>query len=299
MVITHFMFWRLLCFVFTSYVLLHQEQSKVWTNHFTNRGYSRKEAFEHWVVLYNTFSTLKNVAYLLCARRFAYFPALAEVTIGYVVQIMTGIMLTVLSVWATTACYAVLGDYGWFYGDFFLSPVKLRPRSKRKATQSSPPPSPITNAEGNLPEKVPQEPLEIEPFPTYTGIYQYLNNPDTYIGHLWVFGIALICSSQELFSIAFISYVIRIAFLNIVEKPHVRAVYKHRVRRSSTAVGKKIRMKATDIQKSDSALFLSNWIKHPIETGALAPSSKQLAIAMCDTMGIKEGAVVIELGPGT
>ena len=295
--------------MFTSYVLLHQEQRKVWTNHFINRGYSRKEAFESWVVLYNTLNTLKNFAFLLCARRFAYFPSWQELSVGYVVQIMFGFMLTLVSLWATTACYAILGDYGWFYGDFFLSPVKLRPRT-RKSLLSPPPTSPKVKpsaAQEPAQEKEPvrakamsiDEGMEFEPFPTYTGIYQYLNNPDTYIGHLWVFGIALVCSSQELFSIAFVSYVIRIAFLNIVEKPHVRAVYKHRVRRSSSALGKKIRMKATDIQNSDSALFLSNWIKHPIETGALAPSSRLLAIEMCETMGIKEGAVVIELGPGT
>lgn len=71
------------------------------------------------------------------------------------------------------------------------------------------------------------------------------------------------------------------------------------MRKSSSALGKTIRKKATDIKKSESALFLSNWIKHPIETGALAPSSRQLAKEMCDSMGITENSVVIELGPGT
>lgn len=46
-------------------------------------------------------------------------------------------------------------------------------------------------------------------------------------------------------------------------------------------------------------MFLANWFRHPIETGALAPSSQQLATAMCDTMFLGDGSVVVELGPGT
>lgn len=54
-----------------------------------------------------------------------------------------------------------------------------------------------------------------------------------------------------------------------------------------------------DLRKNELAVFLANWAKNPLETGALAPSSKDLALAMCETMYLGEGCVVLELGPGT
>lgn len=70
------------------------------------------------------------------------------------------------------------------------------------------------------------------------------------------------------------------------------------MRQSSSALGRSIKESVSEVKNSDKALFLANWIKHPIETGAIAPSSKQLAHEICETMGIKEGTVVVELGPG-
>ena len=53
------------------------------------------------------------------------------------------------------------------------------------------------------------------------------------------------------------------------------------------------------IRSNEKAMFLVNWVKQPIETGALAPSSKRLARAMCETMHLGDNSVVVELGPGT
>lgn len=108
-------------------------------------------------------NTLKINSFLICAYRLAYIPTYDTISLAYVIRVTFAIMLIGISFWATWSCYSVLGDYGWFYGDFFLSPVKLRPKSKRMAT---------VNANGKE-----------EAFPTYTGIYRYLNNPDAYIGN--------------------------------------------------------------------------------------------------------------------
>ena len=109
-------------------------------------------------------------------------------------------------------------------------------------------------------------------------------------------------SSWEVVVLALFSHAMKIAFLQVVEKPHMRTIYKQRVRKHSV-VSRKAREKVSDIknkiQQNETTLFLANWIRHPLETGALAPSSKQLARAMCDTMRIDHDCVVLELGPGT
>lgn len=47
------------------------------------------------------------------------------------------------------------------------------------------------------------------------------------------------------------------------------------------------------------AHFLAQFVRHPIRTGAVAPSSRFLAARMIDDMRLGEARTVVELGPGT
>lgn len=49
----------------------------------------------------------------------------------------------------------------------------------------------------------------------------------------------------------------------------------------------------------DQVRFLKSWIEHPLKTGAVAPSSKELAAAMAEVIDPNLPGLVIELGPGT
>jgi phosphatidylethanolamine/phosphatidyl-N-methylethanolamine N-methyltransferase len=49
----------------------------------------------------------------------------------------------------------------------------------------------------------------------------------------------------------------------------------------------------------DQVRFLKSWIEHPLKTGAVAPSSKELAAAMAEVIDPAVPGPVIELGPGT
>jgi len=53
-------------------------------------------------------------------------------------------------------------------------------------------------------------------------------------------------------------------------------------------------MAATDIR-----LFLSSWLRAPLQIGALLPSSKRLARAMAAQVDPRHEGLVVELGPGT
>eukprot|EP00516_Mucochytrium_quahogii_P008031 CAMPEP_0203746928 /NCGR_PEP_ID=MMETSP0098-20131031/2212_1 /ASSEMBLY_ACC=CAM_ASM_000208 /TAXON_ID=96639 /ORGANISM=" , Strain NY0313808BC1" /LENGTH=908 /DNA_ID=CAMNT_0050635181 /DNA_START=157 /DNA_END=2883 /DNA_ORIENTATION=- len=314
-----------------SVVLVRQEKTKFWTRHFTKQGLSKQDAFDSWKRLYNLLQSLQHIGFILCSIRLFSVPGSIDgfLHAEYISQMFLGLMLVVISVWSFSSCYEVLGDYGWFYGDFFIPPPsntenkpgkdrsftseearKAHKRQKRHASL----PSSILQSNSMEEERMKlllspkvsgdRSSVSSRDFtppdqPSYKGIYRYLNNPDVYLGHLWMYGFAFIAASFELFAVALLSHAMKIAFLQAVEKPHFRSVYKHHVRKHSTALGKALNGKVSDIKRNETALFLANWVKHPIETGALAPSSQQLAVAMCDTMHLGNNAVVVELGPGT
>lgn len=50
---------------------------------------------------------------------------------------------------------------------------------------------------------------------------------------------------------------------------------------------------------ADIRLFLSSWLRAPLQIGALLPSSKRLARAMAAQVDPRHDGVVVELGPGT
>lgn len=50
---------------------------------------------------------------------------------------------------------------------------------------------------------------------------------------------------------------------------------------------------------NDSSLFLREWFANPLRTGAVAPSSPQLAAAMAAWLPADPDSFVLELGPGT
>jgi len=50
---------------------------------------------------------------------------------------------------------------------------------------------------------------------------------------------------------------------------------------------------------NDSSLFLREWFANPLRTGAVAPSSPQLAAAMAAWLPEDPDSFVLELGPGT
>ena len=49
----------------------------------------------------------------------------------------------------------------------------------------------------------------------------------------------------------------------------------------------------------DSLMFLSNFIRNPKETGAVAPSSKYLTKEITKSIDFKNSKYIVELGPGT
>ena len=54
-----------------------------------------------------------------------------------------------------------------------------------------------------------------------------------------------------------------------------------------------------DASRQEIALFLRRWLANPLRMGAIAPSAPALARRMARETLVREGEVVVELGPGT
>lgn len=192
-----------------------QERTKNWTAHFEKLGLSAEEAFENWKRIWNTLSTLHYLAFVLCFIRMlcapdggelAWPPELGDKAWFNSARLAVASMLLMISSWCWYCCYFDLGTFGWFYGDFFL-------------------PLPKSGTAG----------------PMYSGIYRYMNNPFTYLGHLWMYAAAILCASNKLLAVAFACQSIEVVFVKTIEKAHLKSIYSNQVRESSTAVGKALK----------------------------------------------------------
>uniref|UniRef100_A0A060THC6 Phosphatidylethanolamine N-methyltransferase n=1 Tax=Blastobotrys adeninivorans TaxID=409370 RepID=A0A060THC6_BLAAD len=191
--------WRIFHNFGLGYLLSKQSQSKAWTRVFLKFGHSPLYAYQQWQALYNASTVMSYVSFAVCAIRLWNSP------IGLVpywpFRYIIGAMLISLQIWTSYSIYESLGDYGWFYGDFFFpQPQKL----------------------------------------TYSGIYRYLNNPERLFGIAGVWGTALLTTSLPVAILAFLWTFGGMAFIRFVEQPHMQKLYGGQLR-NEAGVTKTIR----------------------------------------------------------
>lgn len=181
--------WRIFHTWGLGHILTSQSEYKGWTRLFLKYGKSPEEAYQQWQVLYNLSTIMSYISYLVVSIRqcesrsnIAYWPFV------YII----GSMMISLQIWTSHSIYESLGEYGWFFGDFFF-PEQAKPL-------------------------------------TYSGIYRYLNNPERLFGIAGVWGIAIISQSVSSFFVAFIWTLGGFYFINSVERPHMQKLYGNQIR---------------------------------------------------------------------
>jgi len=198
-------FWRLFHWVGLGVLLWAQSNFELWTRHFTTRGRTLYEAFGQWKNTYNLSLTMNIVVFIACALRHCNFSLSSFASAQTMACVAVGFVLVCLSVWSFLATYEAVGEFGWFYGDFFLRDSRLKPEL------------------------------------CYTGIYRFLNNPDAVTGYAGQYGLALMAQSWPIFFLALGSQLLNVLFLNLVEIPHMQRLYSRKERRDDSPFPRALR----------------------------------------------------------
>ncbi len=191
--VTNAAIWRLWYSVGVGYLLNRQSTKKRWTRHFLKFGENAEEAWRQWKGTYHIAMFLCYVSFFAASWKMYSLPH--DWDHGLVLlKHVVGAGLVCLQIWTAISIYDSLGEFGWFFGDFFLDQHQQL---------------------------------------TYSGIYRYLNNPERVIGLAGVWGAALITSSTAIFFLALLSHVLTLAFIQLVERPHMQKLYGQSLRRDS------------------------------------------------------------------
>ena len=194
--VTNAALWRLWYSFGIGFILNRQSEKKKWTRHFLKYGDSTSEAWRQWKGSYHLSMVLCYSS--LAAAAYKMYVAPTDWTQNMVAfKHIIGLGLIALQMWVSVSIYEQLGEFGWFFGDFFF---------------------------------------DHSPKLTYGGIYRFLNNPERVLGLAGVWGVALICNSRAIFGVALLSHLASLAFIQFVERPHMQKLYGRHLRQDAGLV---------------------------------------------------------------
>ncbi|KAM7204447.1 phosphatidylethanolamine N-methyltransferase [Naviculisporaceae sp. PSN 640] len=188
--VVHALLWRLWYSVGLGVILNKQSQEKMFTRHFVKFGESPSEAWRQWKGMYHLSNAMCHASFIAACWKMYNLPE--DWNYGWVLlKHVVGFGLIALQIWTATSIYESLGEFGWFYGDFFF------------------------DSTGKL---------------TYKSIYRFLNNPERVFGTAGLWGAALITWSRAIFLMAIAGHILTLGFISYVEKPHMQKVYGRNLR---------------------------------------------------------------------
>lgn len=196
MFVIHAFCWRLWYSLGIGYILNQQSVHKLWTRHFVKYGDGTEEAWRQWKGTYHVSMVLCYCSFIAAAWK-VYSPPADWGSGLALLKHIVGLSLISLQTWTSVSIYDSLGEFGWFYGDFFF---------------------------------------DHSPKLTYSGIYRFLNNPERVIGLAGVWGAVLITSATPIFLLALTSHILSLIFIQFVERPHMQKLYGESLRRESGLV---------------------------------------------------------------
>ncbi|KAJ2894724.1 phosphatidylethanolamine N-methyltransferase [Coemansia aciculifera] len=196
--------WILFRTLALGFLLKRQSTNQLITRWYIKHGGNGEEAFSSWRAVCNTATIMTYGSFALVSLA-AYHWGDADFS-NLILFHTFGVLLIAFHVWSSRSVYETLGDFGWFYGDFFARDSSMLSLA----------------------------PADIKLY--YTGIYRYLNNPEKVIGQAAFYGLALISRSWAVFALALLLQVCYFLFSAYVETPHMEKIYGAQMRRESGIV---------------------------------------------------------------
>ena len=192
--------WRVVHTVGLGIVLKAQSEYNMVVKNFEAQGWTREDAFDSWKKIYNTSASMQWICFITAT--ISIYPT--ECWTAYSWHLCTtkhliAAALFALNLWSVVSQFETIGDFGWFYGDFFIQDNAI--------------------------------PLKL----SYQGVYRFLNNPDAITGFAGFYGLALLAESATLFALAAFGQVSAYIFVQLIEKPHMRKCYGDDVRPAAGA----------------------------------------------------------------
>ncbi|KAJ3394870.1 phosphatidylethanolamine N-methyltransferase [Entophlyctis sp. JEL0112] len=219
-------FWRFIYSGVLGFLLHLQSKQMFWSRHFIKFGETSADAFKHWKIIYNLSQSMTYVSFYVCALMLYRRPE--NWFVGSVMFKHTlAVILIFVHVWTTFSIHRTLGEYGWFFGDFFIDSFRSLSNSSLQPS-SSPPQSDFAHRINA---------------PTYTGLYRFLNHPNAWAASASTWGVAVMTGSWHLLVVAGFTQICGWCFVFLVEAPHMRRRYGDLVR-SQTLVDDLVGMSA-------------------------------------------------------
>jgi phosphatidylethanolamine N-methyltransferase len=218
--------WRLLHTVGLGWILNAQSKDDAMVKRFESLGWTREDAFDSWKKLYNCSATMQWVTFITAALSMYPMECWHSLNVCGTLHFFAFILIA-LNLWSINSQFQTIGEFGWFYGDFFIHDDAV--------------------------------PLKL----SYQGVYRFLNNPDAITGFAGFYGFALLSESFPLFMMALFGQVSAYAFVMFVERPHMRKKYGETVRGTSGSAAALKQILAAESERFNEIPILKHLVSSP------------------------------------